>query len=118
MEFAAEGPTAILGVYADEKSGLLWVCYADPAAFSGQAFKGSILRTYNLSDGALKTAYPMGDGSLCNDIATVADHWPTSRRDLIAKGKDPNDPNHGRGLCASCHGRETAAHQPGGWNYR
>lgn len=55
---------------------------------------------------------------LCGDIATVADHWPTSRRDLIANGHDPNDPRNGRGLCASCHGRETAAHQPGGWNYR
>jgi 5-methylcytosine-specific restriction protein A len=50
--------------------------------------------------------------------STVADHWPTSRRELEAGGKDPNDPRHGRGLCASCHGKETAAHQPGGFNRR
>ena len=48
--------------------------------------------------------------------STVADHWPHNRRWLVAHGADPNDPRHGRGLCAPCHGRATAAHQPGGWN--
>lgn len=47
--------------------------------------------------------------------ATVADHWPLSRRDLEAQGLDPNDPDRGRGLCKACHDRETARHQPGGW---
>lgn len=47
--------------------------------------------------------------------ATVADHWPVSRRDLELAGLDPNDPRHGRGLCARCHSRETARLQPGGW---
>lgn len=50
--------------------------------------------------------------------STVADHYPVSRRDLIAQGLDPNDPKHGRGLCDTCHNRETAQHQPGGWNDR
>ncbi|MDH6709759.1 5-methylcytosine-specific restriction protein A [Kitasatospora sp. MAA19] len=45
-----------------------------------------------------------------------ADHWPLSRRELVAAGHDPDDPQHGRGLCHSCHSRETARHQPGGWN--
>jgi 5-methylcytosine-specific restriction protein A len=48
--------------------------------------------------------------------ATVADHYPKSRRQLVAEGLDPNNPQHGRGLCASCHGKETAKNQPGGWN--
>jgi 5-methylcytosine-specific restriction protein A len=48
--------------------------------------------------------------------ATVADHWPKSRKQLEAEGLDPNEPSYGRGLCASCHGKETAKHQPGGWN--
>lgn len=48
--------------------------------------------------------------------ATVADHHPLSRRELVAAGLDPDDPAHGRGLCASCHGRHTARAQPGGWN--
>lgn len=50
--------------------------------------------------------------------STVADHYPLSRVELIAQGLDPNDPIHGRGLCSSCHNKETATHQPGGWNSR
>jgi 5-methylcytosine-specific restriction enzyme A len=48
--------------------------------------------------------------------ATVADHWPLSRRELVARGLDPDDPQHGRGLCDTCHNQQTAEHQPGGWN--
>lgn len=48
--------------------------------------------------------------------STVADHYPLSRRDLIASGLDPNDPAAGRGLCSSCHSRYTTEAQPGGWN--
>lgn len=48
--------------------------------------------------------------------ATVADHHPKSRRELVRLGLNPDDPQHGRGLCKRCHDRETAAHQPGGWN--
>lgn len=48
--------------------------------------------------------------------ATVADHYPRSRRELVALGLNPNDPQYGRGLCFVCHSRETAQHQPGGWN--
>lgn len=50
--------------------------------------------------------------------STVADHFPLSRRELEQRGMDPNDPQYGRGLCASCHGKATAATpaQRGGWN--
>lgn len=68
-----EGPTAVLGVLADETNGTLWVCYGDPAAFSGGAAKPSVLRSFNLADGAAKASYDMGPGSFCNDIATTAD---------------------------------------------
>lgn len=51
-------------------------------------------------------------------LATVADHWPMSRRELVERRLNPNDPARGRGLCVPCHGRETARHQPGGWNRR
>ena len=50
--------------------------------------------------------------------ATVADHYPDERRDLVAQGLDPNDPARGRGLCKSCHDKHTAATSPGGWNTR
>ncbi|WP_433406947.1 hypothetical protein [Streptomyces sp. CA-146814] len=45
-----------------------------------------------------------------------ADHWPLSKRELVARGLDEHDPRRGRGLCHSCHSSETARHQPGGWN--
>jgi 5-methylcytosine-specific restriction protein A len=48
----------------------------------------------------------------------VADHWPRDRRELERLGLDPDDPQHGRGLCASCHGKHTAKTQPGGFNAR
>jgi 5-methylcytosine-specific restriction protein A len=49
--------------------------------------------------------------------ATVADHYPVSRKDLVALGvTDPDAPARLRGLCAGCHGRSTAEDQPGGWN--
>ncbi|MFD9064197.1 HNH endonuclease [Kitasatospora purpeofusca] len=48
-------------------------------------------------------------------LATEADHYPLSRRTLVERGLDPDDPQHGRGLCKPCHSRETAEHQPGGW---
>lgn len=50
--------------------------------------------------------------------ATVADHWPLSRRELQAQNLDPNDPRYGRGLCADCDPKQTAVRQPGGWNRR
>lgn len=50
-------------------------------------------------------------------IATVADHYPDSRRDLVTRGVPNPDADHRlRALCAPCHGRETAQHQPGGWH--
>lgn len=54
---------------------------------------------------------------LCDNAPSVhADHWPLGRRELTARGLDPDDPKHGRGLCGPCHSSETAQHQPGGWN--
>jgi 5-methylcytosine-specific restriction enzyme A len=52
----------------------------------------------------------------CRAPSTVADHWPLSRRELVARGFDPDDPLHGRGMCKRCHDRATATAQPGGWN--
>lgn len=55
----------------------------------------------------------------CGDPATVADHYPLSRRELLAAGvTDPDTIDRLRGLCASCHSRATATTpgQQGGWN--
>jgi len=53
---------------------------------------------------------------LCPRLATIADHHPISRRDLIAQGDpDPDADHHLRPLCKPCHDRETGYRQPGGW---
>lgn len=52
----------------------------------------------------------------CTLMATDADHWPVSLRELLAAGLNPNDPANGRGLCHSCHAKETARLQGGGWH--
>ena len=51
-------------------------------------------------------------------VSTVADHHPRTRRELVTLGLNPNDPTHGRGLCATCHNKHTARTSPGGWNRR
>lgn len=54
---------------------------------------------------------------LCGHPSRVADHHPTSRRDLIAAGViDPDAWHHLRPLCWPCHSQQTARLQPGGWN--
>jgi 5-methylcytosine-specific restriction protein A len=54
---------------------------------------------------------------LCGRFATVADHYPRSRRQLVAAGvRDPDADHLLRALCRDCHNRQTAQHQPGGWH--
>lgn len=57
-----------------------------------------------------------GHGPQCLAPATVADHHPRGRRDLVRLRLDPDDPRYGRGLCKGCHDRHTSATQPGGWH--
>lgn len=59
-----------------------------------------------------------GHDGMCGQLATIADHYPIERVDLVTQGADPDDPKHGRGLCKTCHDKHTAATSPGGWNAR
>lgn len=52
----------------------------------------------------------------CVQWATVADHYPRTRLELVALALNPNDPQYGRGLCSLHHNQHTAATTPGGWN--
>lgn len=54
---------------------------------------------------------------LCHAPSAVADHHPLSRRELVARGMDADDPKHGRGLCVRCHNIETAKRQGGSRNF-
>lgn len=60
-----------------------------------------------------------GHGHACYEQATVADHYPNSRRELVEAGiPDPDNTRYLRSLCKSCHDKHTAATTPGGWNKR
>ncbi|MEU8371448.1 hypothetical protein [Micromonospora tulbaghiae] len=60
-----------------------------------------------------------GHGPVCTAAATVADHYPETKADLVARGvTDPDALHRLRGVCASCHGKHTAETTPGGWNVR
>lgn len=57
-----------------------------------------------------------GHGPKCLTPSTVADHWPRDKRELRRLGLDEHDPQHGRGLCKTCHDKHTSQAQPGGWH--
>jgi 5-methylcytosine-specific restriction protein A len=51
---------------------------------------------------------------LCGQPATDADHYPVSRRQLLAQGvADPDADQHLRACCRSCHSRSTVRHDGG-----
>ena len=58
-------------------------------------------------------------GPKCTVVATVPDHWPDSRKDLIARGvPDPDAFHRLRPACVACHNAATAENQPGGFRLR
>ena len=69
----ADGPGGVIGVYADNKAGLLWACYSDLAAFSGQKAMPSVARAYDMASGTEKASYALPEGSFCNDITAAGD---------------------------------------------
>jgi 5-methylcytosine-specific restriction protein A len=55
----------------------------------------------------------------CAAPARVADHYPLSRKQLLAMGDlNPDDPTHMRGLCTRCHNKETARLQPSSGQFK
>ena len=66
----AGGLNGVLGVYADEKGKVLWVC-SNNLEGKGEA---TAVMSFDLKSGAPKGTYPLpGEGPLCNDIAVGAD---------------------------------------------
>jgi sugar lactone lactonase YvrE len=64
------GLNSVLGVYADERNKLLWVC----SNKLGPAGDATAVKTFDLKTGAPKNSYVLpGDGTLCNDIAVGDD---------------------------------------------
>jgi sugar lactone lactonase YvrE len=64
------GLNSILGVFADEKHGLLWVC-SNKFEDKGEA---TAAKTFDLKSGAPKGSYPLlGAKAVCNDFAIADD---------------------------------------------
>ena len=64
------GLNSVLGVFADERNKVLWVC----SNKLGPAGDATAAKTFDLKTGAPKDSYPLpGDAPLCNDIAVRAD---------------------------------------------
>jgi sugar lactone lactonase YvrE len=73
----AAGSRSVLGVLADEKAGVLYLCSNDITGFGVPGpsdTKGAWLKTFDLASGAPKGSFELPDPkSLCNDIAVGSD---------------------------------------------
>ena len=70
----SSGLTTVLGVFADEKAGVLWVCTSASGGRNGAPVVGeTALKAFNLKDASLKASYPFPGNGLCNDIAVAKD---------------------------------------------
>lgn len=68
-----EGPGAITGVFADERSGLVWACFTDMAAFQAKSWQPGVARSFEMATGALRASYTLPEGSFCNDFTSAKD---------------------------------------------
>jgi sugar lactone lactonase YvrE len=70
IKAGTSGLNSVLGVFADQKNKLLWVC-SNKLGPTGDA---TAVKTFDLKTGAPKNSYVLpGDRTLCNDIAVGSD---------------------------------------------
>jgi len=68
----ANGLTTVLGVLADEKAGVLWVCTSASGGRNGAPYVGeTALKAFNLKDASFKASFAFPGNGLCNDIAVA-----------------------------------------------
>src|SRR5262249_51990157 len=70
----SNGLTTVLGVLADEKAGVLWVCASASGGRNGAPYVGeTALKAFSLKDASFKASYAFPGNGLCNDIAVAND---------------------------------------------
>jgi sugar lactone lactonase YvrE len=70
----ANGLTTVLGVFADERAGVLWVCASASGGRNGAPYVGeTALKAFTLKDASYKASYAFPGNGLCNDIAVAKD---------------------------------------------
>lgn len=68
------GLQQVLGVLADEKAGVLWVCTSATGGRGGAPVVGeTALKAFSLKDASPKGSYAFPGNGLCNDIAVAKD---------------------------------------------
>jgi sugar lactone lactonase YvrE len=68
------GLLTVLGVFADEPGGVLWVCASASGGRGGAPVVGeTAMKAFNLKDASLKASYPFPGNGLCNDMAVAKD---------------------------------------------
>ncbi len=70
----SNGLQSVLGVYADEAAGTLWVCASATGGRGGAPVVGeTALKAFNLKDASFKASYAFPGNGLCNDMAVARD---------------------------------------------
>ena len=68
------GLSTVLGVLADDRAGVLWVCASATGGRNGTPVVGeTALKAFSLKDASLKNSYAFPGNGLCNDIAVARD---------------------------------------------
>ena len=67
------GLQTVLGVFADEPAGTLWVCASAGGGRGAPVVGETALKAFSLKDAAFKASYPFPGNGLCNDIAVAKD---------------------------------------------
>jgi sugar lactone lactonase YvrE len=69
----ANGLQSVLGVFADEPSGTLWVCASATGGRGAPVVGETALKAFSLKDASFKASYRFPASGLCNDIAVARD---------------------------------------------
>jgi sugar lactone lactonase YvrE len=68
------GLQTVLGVFADESAGTLWVCASASGGRGGTPVVGeTAMKAFSLKDASLKASYAFPGNGLCNDMAVAKD---------------------------------------------
>jgi sugar lactone lactonase YvrE len=68
------GLQTVLGVFADEPAGTLWVCASATGGRDGAPVVGeTALKSFSLKDASFRASYRFPGSGLCNDIAVAKD---------------------------------------------
>ena len=69
----ANGLQTVLGVFADEPAGTLWVCVSAGGGRGAPVVGETALKAFSLKDASFKASYMFPGNGLCNDIAVARD---------------------------------------------